>query len=80
LEGTAQDQSVFFKEAVALPGPAMTSDYNFNSDISRGIIYYETPSMSQLVGAIDAKKVSYYDPTIFLLGPTSSDGSQKSYT
>lgn len=79
FQGSAQDHSIYFKKSIALPGPAMTFAENFQSDIARGIIYYEVPSLSTLVGEADAQKTTYYDPIVSLLGPLKTDGTRAVY-
>lgn len=79
FQGIAQDISVYFKKTIALPGPAMTFAENLLSDISRGIVYYEIPSLSTLVGLADSLQIAYYDPVVSALGPYNSDGTRTVY-
>lgn len=73
---TAQDQKVMFKYTLsgtnlASPGPAITRDFNYKSDISRGVLYYEAPSLKQLLGDSIASKTHTLSTEIYVQGPSA---------
>jgi hypothetical protein len=79
--GTAQDQRVFLKTTVGsttvtAPGPTIDKAFNFNSDISRGIIYYEAPSPKTLLGEAIGSKISSMESEVFVQGPSSAGVSE----
>jgi hypothetical protein len=79
--GTAQDQSVFLKSTVGsttvtVPGPTIDKTFNFNSDISRGIIYYEAPSPTTMFGETIGPKITSMESEVFVQGPSSTGVSE----
>jgi hypothetical protein len=52
----------------------MTRDFNFNSDVSRGILYYEVPSVETLLGSEIGSQVTSLSSELFVAG-TSASGS-----
>lgn len=74
--GTAKEQSVYLNyEGIAIPGNSITNEMNYKSDISRGKIYYESPSVSDLFGSTLAGEISEVDVNVFVAGPTSDGGT-----
>lgn len=77
--GTAKEQSVYLNyEGIALPGDEITNDMNYKSDISRGKIYYESPSIENVFGSSLASQISDVSTEVFVGGPTS-DGTTTTF-
>ena len=54
-------------------GTASTADFGFLSNIERGWIYYELPSLVELLGSALGSALSEYDPNLFAV---ATDGTQ----
>lgn len=77
LTGTPVDQTVVMKyqigsTSMATPGPAVTRDFAFRSDMSKGVLYYEAPSVTEILGTTIGSKVSSLDSEIYIQGPLTN--------
>lgn len=83
----AQDQFVYFindltsygYSSLTTSGDAITRDFAYKSQISSGILYYELPSLTSLLGETVGSQITSMDTEIFVAGP-ASDGSTQRYT
>jgi hypothetical protein len=86
FHANAQDQFVFFindltsygSSSLTTSGDAITRDFAFSSNIAGGLIYYELPSLTSLLGEATGAKVTSMSSEIFVAGP-ASDGTTQRY-
>ena len=74
MTGSPPDQTVMAKYQIGstnlvTQGPAVTRDFAFKSDMSKGVLYYESPSVKGLLGDTLGSKISSLATELYIQGP-----------
>ena len=72
--GGPSDQKVMIKSTVGSTtvtsqGPSVNRDFAFKSDMSKGILYYEVPSVKDILGSTLGSKLSSLNTELYVQGP-----------
>ena len=72
--GGPSDQKVMIKSTVGSTtvtsqGPSVNRDFAFKSDMGKGILYYEVPSVKDILGSTLGSKLSSLNTELYVQGP-----------